>query len=110
MKELMLSSDMAVSAGGQTIYELARIGLPTIAVVVVDNQINSVKEWVKTGFLKSVGKWNSVKLYRNLHRHVASIKSFKTRSKISRIGRKLVDGKGPERITDKLVKWSKRSY
>lgn len=47
MKTLMLESDVAISAGGQTLYELASVGLPTIAIQVVDNQSEDV-----SGFLK----------------------------------------------------------
>ncbi|HIE58998.1 MAG TPA: UDP-2,4-diacetamido-2,4,6-trideoxy-beta-L-altropyranose hydrolase, partial [Hydrogenothermaceae bacterium] len=38
MKDIMLKSDIAISAGGQTLYELARVGVPTIAIAVADNQ------------------------------------------------------------------------
>ena len=37
MKNLMEAADIAVSAGGQTLYELARTGTPTIAIKVADN-------------------------------------------------------------------------
>lgn len=47
MKTLMLESDVAISAGGQTLYELASVGLPTIAIQVVDNQSEDI-----SGFLK----------------------------------------------------------
>jgi len=49
MKRVMAASDMAISAAGQTLYELARIGVPTIATAVVKNQLNNVQGWEKWG-------------------------------------------------------------
>ncbi len=43
MRDVMLSSDVAISAGGQTLYELARTGTPTVAVSVADNQKKNVE-------------------------------------------------------------------
>ncbi|GAB6282483.1 MAG: hypothetical protein STSR0008_12290 [Ignavibacterium sp.] len=52
MLELMLKTDLAVSAAGQTTYELARVGLPTIAIGVADNQKYNLKGWKEIGFIK----------------------------------------------------------
>jgi spore coat polysaccharide biosynthesis predicted glycosyltransferase SpsG len=38
MVELMLRADLAIAAGGQTTYELAACGVPTLAVCVAENQ------------------------------------------------------------------------
>ena len=38
MVELMVRADLAIAAGGQTTYELAACGVPTVAVCVADNQ------------------------------------------------------------------------
>src|SRR5882724_10305141 len=37
MASVMSNADLALAAGGQTLYELARMGVPTLAVMVVDN-------------------------------------------------------------------------
>jgi spore coat polysaccharide biosynthesis predicted glycosyltransferase SpsG/RimJ/RimL family protein N-acetyltransferase len=53
MLKLMLECDLAVTAAGQTIYELARVGIPTIAIGTADNQEYNLSGWVKRGFLKT---------------------------------------------------------
>lgn len=50
MLSLMLKCDIAVTAAGQTTYELARIGLPTIAIGVVENQKFNIDGWLEIGF------------------------------------------------------------
>jgi UDP-2,4-diacetamido-2,4,6-trideoxy-beta-L-altropyranose hydrolase len=50
MKKFMLESDIAISAGGQTLYELARIGVPTIAITVADSQSANIHGWQEVGF------------------------------------------------------------
>lgn len=42
MKNLMLKCDFAISAAGQTIYELLRVGIPFVPIKVADNQENNI--------------------------------------------------------------------
>jgi len=51
MLNLMLKSDLAITAAGQTINELARLGKPTIAVGVIENQLFNINNWVDIGFI-----------------------------------------------------------
>jgi UDP-2,4-diacetamido-2,4,6-trideoxy-beta-L-altropyranose hydrolase len=51
MKELMFSSDAAITAAGQTLYELAATSTPTIAVSVADNQKTIFRNGRKPVFL-----------------------------------------------------------
>ena len=43
MLNLMLESDVCISGGGQTTYELARVGVPTIGICLAENQ--KFKTW-----------------------------------------------------------------
>ncbi|NLV76359.1 MAG: UDP-2,4-diacetamido-2,4,6-trideoxy-beta-L-altropyranose hydrolase, partial [Tissierellia bacterium] len=42
MKNLMINNDLAISAGGNTLYELCACGIPTIAIIIADNQLKFV--------------------------------------------------------------------
>jgi len=57
--DLMMECDLAVSAAGQTTYELATVGIPTIAIGVVENQKFNIAGWLKTGFIKKEIWWNA---------------------------------------------------
>jgi len=108
IKEIMLESDIAISAGGQTLYELARIGVPTIGVCVADNQLESIKEWGKTDFLEYAGLYNKNDIITKIDELLKILENIKIRESKSKIGRKFVDGKGSLNIVEILIeerKW-----
>ncbi|EMJ93454.1 UDP-2,4-diacetamido-2,4,6-trideoxy-beta-L-altropyranose hydrolase [Leptospira kirschneri serovar Pomona] len=47
MRDLMLSVDLAVTAGGQTTYELAKCAVPMIIIETAENQKLNVQTWYK---------------------------------------------------------------
>lgn len=97
MKALMLACDLAISASGQTINELARCGTPTVAVKVIENQSDILRGWVKAGFLLDFIDYLD---YSDsaLLMQINNLMSYQVRTKIAEIGQKNVDGKGPKRI------------
>jgi len=102
MKEIMLESDVAISAGGQTLYELARVGVPTIGICVAENQIGNVEGWGKTGFLEYVG-WHWEKdLMEKLRNSVKYLKNMNIRKNKYRRGKTFIDGKGTLKILSVL--------
>lgn len=51
MRDLMLAADLAISAAGQTINELAITGLPSVIFKVAENQGNNIAGWKNIGFV-----------------------------------------------------------
>lgn len=98
MKSVILESDIAISACGQTLYELACVGVPTIAVTVADNQSTSTRGWQKAGFIEYGGHWSKTDLSGNIKSLIDKLKCPELRRKNSCIGRNFVDGKGALRI------------
>ncbi len=54
----MLVSDIAISSGGQTLCELARIGTPTIGICCAQNQQQNLECWRDTSFAEYAGWYN----------------------------------------------------
>lgn len=104
MIETMIKSDISISGGGQTLYELARIGVPTIAVAVSNNQINNVCYWKKTKFIEYAGFWNDINFVQNIYDAVNSLEDAKLRAHKSKIGQKCVDGRGAMRVAKYCMK------
>ena len=103
MKNLMLESDLAVTAAGQTLYELARVGVPAIAVAVARNQMNNVKGWQKAGFIEYAGWWQDKDVLSRISRGIKILASFQARAQRRGIGNKTVDGKGAQRVVEVLL-------
>jgi UDP-2,4-diacetamido-2,4,6-trideoxy-beta-L-altropyranose hydrolase len=103
MKNIMLESDIAISASGQTLYELAGVGVPAIAVAVADNQMNNVKGWQKAGFIEYAGLWENKDILENIKNNLNILEDRRMRERISKIGKIFVDGKGARRIVEEIL-------
>lgn len=103
MKELMLQSDVAISAAGQTINELAIAGLPSVIFKVADNQDNNIAGWLSLGFIDrfidSTKEWRDDELKSALK----CLEEKSEREKHSKRGISVLDGRGVERIIKKLL-------
>jgi len=106
MKELMLSCDIAITAAGQTLYELAATGTPMIAVVAADNQKNNILEWKKSGALLDTIFHSDHNYLKKIIDQIESMKSVSLRKKLSAIGKDKVDGQGSRRVINYLINQS----
>lgn len=102
MKEVMLESDIAISAGGQTLYELARVGVPTIGICIAENQLNNLKGWKKAGFVECTEWYQDEYFFSKLLKNLNTISSYDIRIERSKAGRDLIDGEGAKRISEIL--------
>jgi UDP-2,4-diacetamido-2,4,6-trideoxy-beta-L-altropyranose hydrolase len=103
MKKVMLNSDLAISGGGQTLYELARVGVPTIAMGLSDNQLANIKGWQRAGFICYAGWYRDRDLLDKLKREADRLFPYEMRRGKSRKGRTAIDGKGVERVIYRIM-------
>lgn len=94
--------DLAIIAGGQMMYEMARQGLPTIAIKVIDNQKTNLIGWEDSGFLTKAIDWTNLSRH-TLNEKINELISQEERKKRSQIGYTEMDGKGVFRILDYLL-------
>lgn len=100
MSELMKLCDVAISAGGTTLYELCACGIPTICVEIADNQ-NGCRIWEDEGYMYYAGN-----MYIDKEGSVRNIidklqiycKNYNDRKNKSENMRRLIDGMGSKRI------------
>lgn len=104
IKELMLKSDMAISASGQTTLELLRLRIPTVIIVVADNQENIASFLSKKNLVEYCGNWREKLLLNKLNKKFKKLESYETRKRMSELQQNIVDGQGARRIVDFLVK------
>jgi len=98
MVSVMFESDIAISAAGQTLYELARVGLPTIAIGVAHNQIHNLENWGEAGFVEVAGFWDDENINHNIRRKIELLQDKKLRMEMCHNGRKSVNGQGAIKI------------
>lgn len=103
MLDLMLKADICISGGGQTTYELARVGVPTIGICFAKNQVLNLIEWHRKNFIEYAGWYNERGLLKKIADSINRFMPYKERVKRSKIGRDYVDGYGAKRITDVLI-------
>lgn len=108
MQILMSNADLAISAAGSTLYELCATQTPTVTYVLADNQIPGARAFMKQGILMSVGdirKLGVEKLSeKTIYTSIDLAKNYQERCRISGRQRRLVDGRGSERIVKELRK------
>ncbi len=103
MKKIMLESDIAISAAGQTLYELASIGIPTIVLAVAQNQLNNAKGWQETGLIDYAGSWKDTRLLHNLTRSINRLMPYERRIERSISVRKKINSMGVFKLVDRLI-------
>ncbi|MEW6108851.1 MAG: glycosyltransferase [Nitrospirota bacterium] len=104
MKRVMLESDLAITAGGQTLYELARVGVPTVAISVADNQMNNVTAFRNEGALVYAGWYQDLDILRKTEDGIGLLHEKGIRERMSKAGRSLVDGEGAMRIIQEVLR------
>ena len=102
MKKLMLESDLVVSACGQTLHELAWLGVPCIGVCVGDDQILNMKAYVSNGFLHREIFWDSNNFDLTMNQELGHFSDPSERRKRSAAGTAVVGSKGLNNIYDAI--------
>lgn len=101
--DYMLDADLAVSAGGTTLYELCATGTPTIMYSFADNQLDNVSQFAEDGIMRYVGDIRYDKVYENIQTVVESYQEKSYRNQISAQMKKLIDGQGVARVIKQLL-------
>jgi spore coat polysaccharide biosynthesis predicted glycosyltransferase SpsG len=106
MAELMSGCDIAISAGGTTLYELCACGIPSICFAFEDNQLETVKGFQDKELMLYAGdiRDGEIVCYSRIYRFIDIYKKdISLRQVNSPIMQKLVDGKGAERIINSIM-------
>lgn len=98
MAELMFKADLAISHGGDTIYELACTGTPNLVLYEAEHQRIQAGVFEKKGATICPGRGVEVPLEEITSSVSHLLQDEALRKKISLQGKKLVDGKGAERV------------
>lgn len=106
MAAIMQQCDLAITAGGSTIYELAAVGVPMVCFSYAENQEKLV-EYIDENISDYAGSYihDAEQTINNIADiFVNKMMDYNYRLKCSEKGKKMIDGKGAERIADALIK------
>lgn len=103
MSDLMISSDIAITAAGQTIYELLATATPFIAIRVIDNQNNNLNGLRKINPDQPVLDYTDRNFIKILEREFGIILDIDKRAILTNAYKDIVDGLGRKRIINALL-------
>lgn len=104
LAKLFSQTDLAISAGGVTLNELAVCGVPTIAFTLADNQLNNIRSLVSLDLAGYAGAASSSAFREELIKQIESFHPFERRSDISRRLRSTVTGRGALNVVKKAFR------
>jgi len=103
MVEMMKICDIAITAAGSTLYELGALGVPTLGVILADNQEAVAKEMHKHGYMINLGWYNKVEK-KDVLDAISGISDLKAREKMSALAIKQINKNGVEKLCSEIQK------
>lgn len=100
---MMLAADIAISAAGQTVFELARCGTPAVLLGIADNQQANLDHWPDLCGYVSAGRWDAGDVEDRVRTGVAALADPAVRQTVSDRAARTVDGQGVRRLFDHLA-------
>lgn len=98
MPELMAGADVAIAAGGTTSWELAFMGLPSLVLILAENQRAIAEQLGEMGMAVNLG-WHEDVAAVEIERAIAQLlAAAQTRSEMTQRSQELVDGEGSARV------------
>lgn len=104
MGRLMERADIAVTAGGTTMYELAACGTPSICYSFADNQLQNTKSFADSGYMLYAGDLRKHDVVQSVLEDIDILaNSQELRKGMSSHLQDLVDGNGAQRLVKALM-------
>ena len=103
MARLMQNCDIAIASGGQTLYELAQVGTPAIAILLVENAKHDTVGWDKVGSVKNIGWYYDNKLLENLIATIETLKNKSLRESMQQKAQKYISPNGAKVLVDTIL-------
>lgn len=103
MKLIMLKSDVAITAAGQTVYELIATKTPFIPIKVIDNQSHNMSALKSHNLISSSLDYNDVFFSQKLLAEMEDMLKYSKRVQLVERYNKVIHGSGSKRIIETLL-------
>jgi UDP-2,4-diacetamido-2,4,6-trideoxy-beta-L-altropyranose hydrolase len=99
----MATADLAITAGGMTVFEMAALGVPAMILQIADNQAPIARAWQQCGYGVDLGHLERLHP-EDLQREIMSLmQDTARREAMSATGNAMVDGLGARRVAQALL-------
>ncbi len=102
MSAIMMKCDLAITAGGSTLYELFACGVITFAFIYAENQRSVVETSAKKGYLFPIGEYKKINEEELIHSIKTVSENKELRKEFVNRLQELLDCRGTERIVSKV--------
>ena len=99
----MLDSDIAITAGGMTVFEIAAVGLAGLVIPIAENQSAIVDSWHRIGSVTNLGKLTRLKPEKLAESLETLIRDATRRLAMAHAGHAMVDGQGAVRVAQRML-------
>lgn len=103
MEELLFKTDIAIGSGGSASWERCFVGVPSIIMNFADNQKEISENLHRKGIAVNLGWHNTLKPKDIADAVLDLIGNPIKRMRMILKGKKIVDGKGAQRVADKII-------
>jgi UDP-2,4-diacetamido-2,4,6-trideoxy-beta-L-altropyranose hydrolase len=103
MPELMAWADVAISAGGSTCWELAFMGLPSILLILAENQRAIAQKLATLNQAINLGWHQDVESQNIADPLSALVQSTEQRTNMIKVSQKIVEGQGADAVVRNLA-------
>lgn len=102
LSSLMKKADLAISSSGSTLYELCASGVPTLSIIIVDNQVEIADQMDKSGLVRCVGWFNKLEKDKFVNELKSLCDDYDMRKIMVNRQQLLLDGNGAWRIVNEI--------
>ncbi|MGE5396031.1 MAG: UDP-2,4-diacetamido-2,4,6-trideoxy-beta-L-altropyranose hydrolase [Chitinophagales bacterium] len=103
MPELMAWADLAITAAGSTAWEMAFMGLPSLVIILADNQRWIAEALEKKNVAVNLGHFENLAPDVMVNKLKWLMADVEERQRMSNSARTMIDGKGVYRVLDALI-------
>lgn len=102
MPELFAWADLAISSAGTTAWELAFMGLPSLVLILAENQVNVAEQLESEGIAMNLGLHDLLRAPDVIREISPLLFDVDLRTSMAELGQRAVDGFGVARVLDAL--------
>ena len=99
----MTSADLAITAGGMTVFEMAALGIPVLILQIAGNQVPITRAWQQCGYGVDLGHLDQLHQENVQQEMISLMLDAERRQAMSTAGQTIVDGEGARRVARALL-------